>query len=238
MRISEHLYVVGGGLRSHGLSHPADGSVYVVDSGAGLIMVDAGSGVDSTLLMRAIAADGLDPRRVSLLLLTHGHLDHSGGAAAVHEISGCDIYAPADIAATLVDPNATAADPVFGVDDVAPGSGIDFRWTPLPRVVGLDDGDSFEVGPLRIRCHVLSGHSAADLVVQLTVDGTICLFTGDLVDAHGAVEQKVRPDFSPYALNASLERLESIAYDAILPGHGAFCLLDRGFSVRRARGRI
>ena len=57
-------------------------TVYVVRTTAGLLMIDAlfANQVD-TQLLPGFRALGLDPAQVKIVLVTHGHADHFGGAA-------------------------------------------------------------------------------------------------------------------------------------------------------------
>lgn len=75
-------------------------TVYVVKTSAGLLMIDAlGAGdaqataaqVESQLLPGFRALD-LDPAQVRIILVTHGHADHFGGASYFQEHFGSKVY--------------------------------------------------------------------------------------------------------------------------------------------------
>jgi metallo-beta-lactamase class B len=70
--------------------------VYVVRTTAGLLMIDAlfGDQVD-TQLLPGFRALGLDPAQVKIVLVTHGHADHFGGAAYFQEKFGSKVYVSA-----------------------------------------------------------------------------------------------------------------------------------------------
>jgi glyoxylase-like metal-dependent hydrolase (beta-lactamase superfamily II) len=72
---------VGGGALGGGLSHAADCNVYLVRAGGRAVLIDAGSGLGPEQLADNVRAAGVEPDRVEAVLLTHAHLDHSGGAA-------------------------------------------------------------------------------------------------------------------------------------------------------------
>lgn len=69
---------------------------YLVDTGDGLVLLDAGIQESVYLLVDSIHRLGFDPRDIRHLFLTHGHFDHIGGARLIQEISGCKIYFPPD----------------------------------------------------------------------------------------------------------------------------------------------
>jgi len=68
-------------------------TVYVVQTSAGLLMIDAlfGNQVE-TQLLPGFRALGLDPAQVKIVLVTHGHADHFGGAAYFQEKFGSKVY--------------------------------------------------------------------------------------------------------------------------------------------------
>jgi hydroxyacylglutathione hydrolase len=81
MRIDDDLYIVGSGDYGFNISHSLDCNVYVLDTGAGLWMLDAGFD-DADRVARNMRDDGLDPLQVRALFVTHYHADHAGAVAA------------------------------------------------------------------------------------------------------------------------------------------------------------
>src|SRR5580658_1060188 len=111
MRINDHLYLVGGGDYGFNLSGRLDANTYVIDTGEGLWMIDAGfDGGDQVLAN--IRADGLDPRDIVRLFVTHYHADHVGALAVVRRGLAPDVK----IAAA-----AEVADSIRAGDEVANG---------------------------------------------------------------------------------------------------------------------
>jgi hydroxyacylglutathione hydrolase len=63
------------------------------------VLVDAGSPGDETAILAALAAAGRGPRDVAAIVLTHGHCDHAGAAAALRAATGAPVLlAPGDTA--------------------------------------------------------------------------------------------------------------------------------------------
>ncbi|MFM7677809.1 MAG: MBL fold metallo-hydrolase [Roseiflexaceae bacterium] len=62
---------------------PYSNAYLVIDQHA--ILVDAGFPGDADAIMRAIAQAGLTPRDVTLLVHTHGHIDHAGATAVLQQ---------------------------------------------------------------------------------------------------------------------------------------------------------
>jgi hydroxyacylglutathione hydrolase len=89
MKISKNIHMIGSG--GFGLSCSFDGNFYLINFHDELIMIDAGSGVGVDTIINNIKQDGLDPSKISKILLTHSHVDHSGGALEFHKRFGCEI---------------------------------------------------------------------------------------------------------------------------------------------------
>lgn len=67
---------------------------YLIDTGEGLILLDSNFGEVLWILLENIHTLGFAPKDIKLLLLTHGHFDHIGGARYIQELSGCKTYFP------------------------------------------------------------------------------------------------------------------------------------------------
>ncbi|MCH3918482.1 MAG: MBL fold metallo-hydrolase [Spirochaetia bacterium] len=54
--------------------------VHIIDTGDGLLMIDAGNVGATAMLINSIWEIGLDPKNVKWIILSHGHVDHIGAA--------------------------------------------------------------------------------------------------------------------------------------------------------------
>jgi metallo-beta-lactamase class B len=82
-KIFDNVYVIGN----------AGTAVYVIQTTDGLLMIDAlaANQVDSQLLP-GFQKLGLDPARVKVIVVGHGHADHFGGSAYMQEHYGSKVY--------------------------------------------------------------------------------------------------------------------------------------------------
>jgi len=61
------------------------------------VLVDAGSPGEAEKILSAVRSNGVEPRDLSLILLTHAHTDHAGSAKALREQTGAPVALhPAD----------------------------------------------------------------------------------------------------------------------------------------------
>jgi glyoxylase-like metal-dependent hydrolase (beta-lactamase superfamily II) len=68
-------------------------NIYIVESGDELVVVDPGMPSDIRRLVGRIKRLGRSPKEVTGIVLTHFHVDHSGSARALKEMSGARVYA-------------------------------------------------------------------------------------------------------------------------------------------------
>jgi len=67
-------------------------SVFLIDTGDGLILIDTAMQESLYLLFESIRQVGFDPRDIKLILVSHAHADHCAAARAIAEYSGAKIY--------------------------------------------------------------------------------------------------------------------------------------------------
>jgi len=221
------MALVGGGNFGFNLSAPLDCHIYLIDGGDDLALVDAGMGGphgDTEGILRNIRADGFDTDKISALLLTHYHTDHAGGAADFHERLGLTVHGTPLAARTLE----------IGDEDIvslpfAKAAGFypaDYVYRACPAVGDLIDGQSFQVGRLTVTPFDTPGHSAGH--VSLLVEGgdRTYLVSGDLVFFGGTIIAQNIPDCSIQEYSASVKKMATVEFDALLPGHLSISLRD------------
>lgn len=228
MRLTSEVYLVGGGpTLAFGLSDHPDCHVYLIDAGDELALIDCGMAMGRSLdrIAANIADEGLDPARLRTLLLTHYHMDHAGGAAAVRRRFGVSVWAPRDAAPALRtgDERAVAL-------DVAKAAGFydpDYVFQPVEVARELAEGDRFAIGNLELEVIETPGHCHGHVSYLLHGRTRRYLFAGDAVFAGGRVVWQNTHDCSVQQTIASLRKLREVPFEALLPGHTAV-VLDGG----------
>lgn len=67
--------------------------VYAITTSAGIILIDAGYPADvESVLLDGMKKLNLDPARVKIVLVTHGHADHFGGSQYLQQHHGSQVY--------------------------------------------------------------------------------------------------------------------------------------------------
>jgi glyoxylase-like metal-dependent hydrolase (beta-lactamase superfamily II) len=221
MKITDHLYLAGSG--AMGLSHAFDCHVYVLDCGGDLVMIDSGAGESPERILTNMAEDGLDYRNLKAILLTHCHADHSGGSAFLKGKTGAIIYLSEEEKGILESGTAESV----GLD-IAIRAGIyspEYQLKNCAVDIALGDTEALEFGGWRIEPYKVPSHSPGSIcyLVELP-DGRRTLFSGDVVFIDGVISvlNIEGSELSGYRKN--LPRLSDLGIDALMPGHGLFCL--------------
>jgi len=187
-----------------------DSNMYLI-TGERTALIDSGLGfqADDT---REILKRMLNGRKLDILILTHRHYDHVGGANAIIREFGPKVYAGKDDAVPLRE------------GDRASTLGVQFGGA-LDRmdVNDLNEGDIIDIGGHRLRTIMTPGHTIGSISLYDELTGA--LFTGDTVFI-GGVGKWTHPTGSLDMLIGSLKKLNSLKINGFYPGHGPY--LEKG----------
>ena len=128
---------------------------YLIDTGNGLIMIDAlyGDFVDTAI--QDIRGLGFDPQDLEYVLVTHGHFDHVGGAGQLQQQFGTQVV---------------MTEPDWQLAEASRGSSAQV----VNRDVVIHDGDEIVLGNTTVRFYVTPGHTAGVLSFEFVVrDGEL-----------------------------------------------------------------
>ena len=154
-------------------------------------------------------------------MITHAHFDHASHAAELQRRGIQIVASPA---------TATA---IAAGDDHCIGYAVRRAFEPCRADVVLEDGQTFAVGGLEVRCLAAPGHTDGLVVYEVVLDGERLWFVGDLLEAmhahHGVnLPWTGAPDFDPGRYIQSLAQLLQLPpCDHLLPGHGP-AAIERG----------
>ncbi len=172
-----------------------------------LAVIDPGP--DDERHLEAIIAALKPGQRISHILVTHAHLDHSPLAPRLAAITGAPVYAYGDATAG----RSAVMHQLHLSGEVQGGEGVDAGFTPD---IALADGSSLSGPDWTLTAHWTPGHFGNHLCFALQD----VVFTGDLV--MGWASSLVSPpdgDLSDFMMSCHrLQQLDAVVFH---PGHGA-----------------
>ncbi|MDR3644375.1 MAG: MBL fold metallo-hydrolase [Clostridia bacterium] len=159
-------------------------------------------GGDSERILDALRETGCSAQ---MILLTHGHFDHTGAVAAVAMATGAKIYAHEEELRLLLSPAASMQSSFMGGP-----------FTPIVPDAALHDEDTLTLGTLTMSILYTPGHTHGSCCILC---GSV-LFTGDTV-FQSDIGRTDLPTASRTEMKASVTRIAALEGDYTLyPGHG------------------
>lgn len=203
--------------------------VYLLECGAGLVLVDAGPPGCEQVVLRRMKSLGRDDLR--LIFITHAHLDHYGSAAALRRITGASIavhHADAEPMARGDTPLGVVRGWGHLVELIFPLLGQLLAAEPTPPDRVLEDGEGLGAYGLDATLVHTPGHTYGSSC--LLVEGRMA-FVGDLIsNTWGLHTQRFfAQDWS--LVPSSLARLQALRPERIYPGHGRHTLDGHTFQT-------
>jgi len=222
MKILEDIYIVGGGDYGIGISHSFDCNIFLIDGGDDAVLIESGVGQDTKKIIDNIAKINIDKEKISKLILTHAHLDHSGGAYDFKKMLGLKIYISKIEAGYIENGDENA----IGLN-IAKKSGFypdDFKLNPVKIDAALNGGEIIKVGKYALRIINSPGHSAGSICVLLENHTKKVLFSGDTVFMRGLLSLENLPDSSLQDYKIGINNIFNYEIDSLVPSHYGFAL--------------
>ncbi|WP_393100202.1 MBL fold metallo-hydrolase [Streptomyces sp. LN325] len=230
------------------LVHGSNTNWVILSEGDAVTLIDTGYPGDRLDVLASLDALGHSPKAIGAVLITHAHNDHLGSAEYLSSAFGVPVH--------LHEEELPHARREF-LQQVSVGSVIRQAWRPgvLPWAVhAIRSGGTADVrmtrpesfpgeGPLDLPGRPVPvhtpGHTAGHCVYHLPDAGVV--ISGDaLVSAHPTSRTRA-PQLLPIMFHAeramainSLARIETLAADVLLPGHGPVHHGSVGDAARRA----
>jgi glyoxylase-like metal-dependent hydrolase (beta-lactamase superfamily II) len=192
---------------------------YLIRSGDAVVLIESGPGSTLPGLEAGLANEGLSPRDVTHVLLTHIHLDHAGAAGWLAR-QGAEIYVHPVGAPHMIHPEKLLASATRIYGDRMDSLWGEFLPVPEDKLRVIGDLEEVEIGDLRFVPINTPGH-AEHHYAYLFED--IC-FCGDVGGVRIPGYQYLRIPMVPPELNlerwhASVKRLRQETFAHIAPTH-------------------
>ncbi|MFN6980314.1 MAG: subclass B3 metallo-beta-lactamase [Brevundimonas sp.] len=129
-------------------------SVALIDTGAGLVLIDGALPQAAPAILDNVRSLGFDPKDIKFILSTEPHYDHSGGLAALARDTGATVIASARGADGLRAGALLEDDPQFAYGGV---------WPRVTQVRVVEDGEVIQLGHTAITAHATPGHTMGSM---------------------------------------------------------------------------
>lgn len=191
---------------------------FLLQSREGPVLIETGPESTYARLEAALKQEGVDPKEVRHVFVTHIHLDHAGAAWRFAEL-GATVYVHPKGAPHLVDPSRllASAERIYGAM-LKPLWG-ELKGIPQERVRVLEDGEVVDLGGLRVQALETLGHASHHHAYL--VDGL--LFAGDIAGVRIApgpvLPPTPPPDIHLESWYASLDRILALRPEVLYLTH-------------------
>jgi len=151
IKVFDNLYYVG----------PGSVSAWLIPTTDGLILIDTAQEPLVDHVIDSIRKVGFDPKNIKYILLTHGHLDHFGGAGKIKALSGARV-------ATLEE-DWQLIDEFYKNAASGRGRGNRDPGMPFTRDMIIKEGDTIKLGKTELKVYKLPGHTPGSPSFAFTV---------------------------------------------------------------------
>jgi glyoxylase-like metal-dependent hydrolase (beta-lactamase superfamily II) len=197
-QVHDGIFLIG----DSDLTDSRDCCVYFLNLGEG-VLIDTGAGMSVESLIANIKKLGFD--KVSTIILTHCHIDHIGGAAALRDHYNARLV--------MHDRDASPVESGDRIMTAAHWYGIDFQPLSIDQTFA---GPQFilTIGDYTVILLHTPGHTPGSISVYLDKSGKRVLFGQDI---HGPFLKDFGADMTDWTI--SMRKLLSLNADILCEGH-------------------
>lgn len=199
MRLIEGVYLVQG--------TGFDANVYVLNKENDVTLIDTGTGLFVQEVYKLVESLGLRRENIRKVILTHVHIDHSGGLPRIVKDCSPEVC--------VYEKEAPYIETGKGAVMLAAMMGVSYPPTKVD--VKLKNGEVIETCGRRLKIINTPGHTAGSICLLDEENGI--LFSGDTVFADGSFGRVDFPTGDPEALIESMKMLAGLDVKHLFPGH-------------------
>lgn len=209
--------------------YPGRAAAYLIVDGDEAAFVDTVTRFSVPYLLESLKKAGLSPEQVRYIIVTHVHLDHSGGAAELlKHCPNATIVAHPRAGRHIIDPSrlVESARPIYG-DEAFDRLYGEIEPVDAARVVTKEDGEMLQLGERTLTFYDSPGHARHHFVVQDSATNSI--ISGDAFGLCYTYLQRgdqpyfsyvcAPPQFDPAAARSTIERIRDLEPDRVFVTH-------------------
>ncbi|SEI70007.1 Glyoxylase, beta-lactamase superfamily II [Arthrobacter sp. yr096] len=206
----------------------------IVRDDSGFILIDGGYPADRDVVLESVRGLGLDPAAARAMLITHGHVDHTGSAAYFSRTFGTPILCSPEELAHVQGKEKHQV--TFGQVLIRAWRPKVFRWMlhvikakalqaePAARAEAWT-AETLQSLPGQPRAILLPGHTPGNAAILLSGAGVVAV--GDSFVSGHPISRQSGPQMlhgmyhsDPEAALEATHRLDEVEASVVLPGHG------------------
>lgn len=195
------IYQIGGA----NLTAGEDAAIYLIDFAGELVLIDAGAGRSSEQIVHNIEMLGLNPAKISYLILTHCHIDHIGSAPFFKKKFNAKIIIH-ELDAEPMEKGDSIRTAANWYDTTFPPTAIDRKLKGKAEIL--------KFGVEELHCLHTPGHTPGSISIYLDRDGKRVVFGQDI---HGPFHKTFGSDIE--AWKKSMHDLLALNADILCEGH-------------------
>ena len=191
-------------------------SVVLIDTGAGLVLVDGALPQAAPTILAHVRKLGFDPKDIKFILSTEPHFDHAGGLAALARDTGATVVASERGAEGLRWGKHANDDPQLGYG----GS-----WPAVTRLRVMKDGEVLKLGKVAITAVATPGHTMGSMSWRWPAcEGKTCkaiVFASSLNPVSTDDYRYTAPASAPIVkgFEASYRKMDAMPCDVLISAH-------------------
>ena len=191
-------------------------SVALIDTGAGLVLVDGALPQAAPAILANVRKLGFDPKDIKFILSTEPHYDHGGGLAALARDTGATVVASERGAEGLRAGALAKDDPQLAYG----GS-----WPAVTRLRVMKDGEVLKLGKIAITAVATPGHTMGSMSWRWQAcEGKTCraiVFASSLNPVSADDYRYTAPASAPIVegFEASYRQMDAMPCDVLISAH-------------------
>ncbi len=194
-------------------------NAFIVDGDDGVVLIDTGLPKRHGAILDGVKAIGREPEDIAAIVITHGHADHAGGAAALKRESGAALIASETDAPVVRGEAPAPAPPIMDFPVLRRLVGL------VPTAEGVSVDHALVEGPVPVVSDLTAvptpGHTPGHISLLLDRNGGV-LFAGDsaMATRSGGVQRGFMNRRSA-TFDSSLRRMAQLEFEIACFGHSA-----------------